>query len=76
MQIPHAVVVAEVGLETFGSDAVFGAESVDEGVGGWSGGVEMHGDGAAEGGEGEAGRGADAACGSCYQGEMVGEVFG
>lgn len=76
MERPHAVVGAEVGLEPLGGHVVFGAEVGDEGVGGGGGGVEVDGDGAAEGGEGEAGGGTDAACGSCHQGEVVGEVFG
>lgn len=36
----------------------------------------MDGDGAAEGGEGEAGGGADAACCTSNQSEMIGKIFG
>lgn len=76
MQMPDAVVGAEVRLEMLRFDVVGGAEMGDEGIRGCIGGVVVDGDGRAEGGEGEAGGGADAACGSCHEGKMVGEVFG
>lgn len=76
MELAYVIVVAEVGLEGFGSDVVGGAQVGDEGGGGGGVGVVVDGEGAAEGGEGAAGGGADAAGGSGDKGEMIGEVFG
>lgn len=76
MELADVVVVAEIGLEGFGSDVVGGAQVGDEGGGRGGVGVVVDGEGTAEGGEGAAGGGADATGGSGNQGEMVGEVFG